>query len=171
MESQQSGLKTWSQYLGSVVTCHKEKEKALTDIAFHFHNLQVIAHSLILQLWAIRSERSRHMSNHEQIPQVAHDKWATVSDLKNERIAHSLFFGERCEGIAQVTHKKWANMSDSLRMLTKNERPWVNHSGHWPIVSEWAHCSFFWVNRSFAHFLQIMSNLLWKPMSKFPALL
>ena len=37
-------------------------------------------------------------------------------------MAHSLFFGERCEQIAQVAHKKWVTMSDSLRSLTKNEQ-------------------------------------------------
>ena len=45
--------------------------------------------------------------------------------LKNERIAHSLFFGEWCEWIAQVTHHKWvmwAILSESLRSLTKNKR-------------------------------------------------
>ena len=29
--------------------------------------------------------------------------------LKNERFAHSLIFGERCERIAQVTHQKELN--------------------------------------------------------------
>ena len=43
------------------------------------------AHSLILLksnelLWAIRSDRSRQMSNCERIAQVAQDKWATVSE-------------------------------------------------------------------------------------------
>ena len=28
--------------------------------------------------------------------------------FKNERIAHSLFFGEQCEQIAQVAHQKLA---------------------------------------------------------------
>ena len=45
------------------------------------------AHSLISlksneQLWAIRSDRSRQMSNRERIAQVAQRKWATVSDVK-----------------------------------------------------------------------------------------
>ena len=69
--------------------------------------------------------------------------------FKNERFAHSLFFGEQCEQIAQVAHQKWAmwtnrsgcspkmsdherfaqfahqkwaTMSESLRSLTKNEQ-------------------------------------------------
>ena len=55
--------------------------------------------------------------------------------LKNERFAHSLIFGERCERIAQVAHQKWAmwanrsgrspkmsDVSKLLRSLTKNER-------------------------------------------------
>ena len=58
------------------------------------------AHSLISlksneQLWAIRSDRSRQMSNCEQIAQVAYDIWATVSDslrslMINERMSDSL---------------------------------------------------------------------------------
>ena len=80
--------------------------------------------------------------------------------LKNERIAHFLFFGERCEWITQVAHHKWAI--------------WVNRSGaqrKWAIVSElirsltkmseWVNCSFFSANHSY---------LLGKPMSEFPAL-
>ena len=42
------------------------------------------AHSLISLksnegLWAIRTDRSRQMSDREQIDQVAQDKWVTVS--------------------------------------------------------------------------------------------
>ena len=40
---------------------------------------------------------------------------------KNERIAHFLFFGERCEWIAQVAHQKWAM--------------WANCSGRSPKMS------------------------------------
>ena len=36
--------------------------------------------------------------------------------LKNEKFAHSLFFGEQCERIDQITHQK------SLRSFTKNEQ-------------------------------------------------
>ena len=63
-------------------------------------------------------------------------------NLKNERFAHSLFFGEQCERIAQVAHQNWAmwanrsgcspkmsDVSKSLRLLTKNERPWAIRSG------------------------------------------
>ena len=73
--------------------------------------------------------------------------------LKNERFAHSLFFGEQCEQIAkvaqqklamwanpsgrslkmsnnkrfaQVAHQKWGTMSESLRSLTTNE--WMSES-------------------------------------------
>ena len=130
------------------------------------------------QLWANRSCHSEEMSDRERIPQVAPDKWVTVSDSlrslrgneqmsdslkkcwpkkskilflvcfiynflnffywKNERIPHFLFFGERCEWIAQVAHQKWAM--------------WANRSGCSPKMSEWVNPSFFWVNRSFAHF-------------------
>ena len=43
-------------------------------------------------------------------------------NLKNERFAHSLFSGERCEQIAQVA-PKMSDVSELLRSLTKNERP------------------------------------------------
>ena len=75
---------------------------------------------------------------------------------KNEKFAYSLIFGERCERIAQVSHQKWAM--------------WANRSGRSPKMSEWANRSFFWENRSFAHFLQNTSDSLRKPMSEFPAL-
>ena len=63
----------------------------------------------------------------------------------------SLTKNEQCEQIAQVVHQKWATRSDSLRLLTINERPRANCSGPSPKMSEWANCSFFWANRSFAH--------------------
>ena len=52
-----------------------------------------------------------------------------------------LISSERCEQIAQVAHKKWAMwaiVSKSLRLLTK--------------MSEGVNQSFFWANRSCAHF-------------------
>ena len=66
--------------------------------------------------------------------------------FKNERFAHCLFFNElifgalrsRCERIVQVAHQKWAM--------------WVKRSGRSPKMSEWANCSLFWANRSFAHY-------------------
>ena len=58
----------------------------------------------------------------------------------------------RCERIAQVAQQKWATMSDSLRPLRGNERSWANRSGRLPKMSEWVNRSFFWANRSFAHF-------------------
>ena len=72
--------------------------------------------------------------------------------LKNEWIAHSLFFGERCKWIAQVAHQKWATMSDSLRSLRGNEQLWRNSSGRSPKMSKWVNRSFIWANCSFAHF-------------------
>ena len=61
----------------------------------------------------------------------------------------SLTKNERCEQIAQVAHQKWAICSGPLR---GNERLWANRSGRSPKMSEWVNRSFFWVNRSFAHF-------------------
>ena len=98
---------------------------------------------------------------------------------KNERIAHFLFFGERCEWIAHFAQIKWAmwancsgrspkmsDVSESLRSLTKNEQPWAIRSGRSeemshreriahvcsPKMSKWVNCSIFLANRSFAHF-------------------
>ena len=44
------------------------------------------------------------------------------NNLKNEQIAHFLFFGERCEWISQVAHQKWAM--------------WANLSGRSPKMSD-----------------------------------
>ena len=60
-------------------------------------------------------------------------------NLKNEPIAHCLFFGEW-----------WTTFSDSLR---GNERSWANRSGRSKKMSKWVNRSFFWANRLFAHFL------------------
>ena len=38
------------------------------------------------------------------------------------------------------------------------------------LMSKWRNRLIFWANRSFAHFLQKTSNLLKKPLSKFPTL-
>ena len=64
----------------------------------------------------------------------------------------SLTKNKRCELIAQVTHQKWVTMSDSLTSLRGNEQSWANCSGRSPKMSEWVNRSFFWANRSFAHF-------------------
>ena len=88
----------------------------------------------------------------------------------------SLIKNERCEQIAQVAHQKWARMSDSLRLLTKNERPWANRSGLSPKMCKWANSSFF---EQIARFLSeslILSFFrkhelsLRNPVSEFPAL-
>ena len=44
-----------------------------------------------------------------------------MSDLSKS--LRSLTNNEQFEQIAQVAHQKWVNMIDSLRSLTKNERP------------------------------------------------
>ena len=62
----------------------------------------------IERLWAIRSDRSRQMSDCEQIAQVAHIKRATVSESLRLLMTNEL------------------NVSDSLRSLTKNE--WITPS-------------------------------------------
>ena len=82
--------------------------------------------------WADCSDHSRQMSNPEQFAQVAQRKWAIERFAQKnlalytfffyERIAHFLFFGERCELIPQVAHPKWAMWAKLLRLLTKNEQ-------------------------------------------------
>ena len=75
------------------------------------------AHSLIAHL-IIRSFPSNQMSDCERFPQIAQDKWATVSELlrslkTNERMwanrsGHSWQMSN-CELFAPVAHDKWAN--------------------------------------------------------------
>ena len=57
------------------------------------------------------------MSDREWIAQVAHQKWATVSEslsLLKKMSDH--------EQIAKVAQRKWATISESLRSLIINER-------------------------------------------------
>ena len=97
----------------------------------------------------------------EQIAQVAHQKWATMSDLlrlltKNEQIAWlgicSLVFWANHSFFA----KKWVNNEQMSNSLIFGERPeGFAHTAHfwwatWAIHShsslrkrEWANCSFF----------------------------
>ena len=81
--------------------------------------IQSFAHSLrslksIERLWAIRLDRSGQKSNPEQITQVAHDKWATMSDslrslMINERMRESLIFS------------KWISLSLTKRAIRSNK--------------------------------------------------
>ena len=113
--------------------------------------------------WANRSGRSEEMSDREQIPQVAQDKWATVSDLLsslrgNERMSDSLkIFWLKIKNLVFSMYylrfkkkllKKLANCSFPLFWWVM----WVNCSGRSPQMSKWVNHSFFWVNRSFANF-------------------
>ena len=97
--------------------------------------------------WANRSGRSWKMSDHERFAQVAHDKfWFYLGFFikKNERF----------EQIAQVPHQKWAM--------------WANRTGRSPKMSE----SLLFLSKSLmrSFFSQKTSDLLRKPMIKFPAL-
>ena len=67
-----------------------------------------------------------------------------IGYLKNERFAHSLFFGEQCEWIAQVAHQKWAM--------------WANRSGRSPKMSD---------HERFAQ----VAHQKWATMSEFLSLL
>ena len=63
------------------------------------------------QMWAIHSGRSGQMSNCEWIAQIAHDKWANVSNLlrplrTNEQMSESLGFLTNCSFFS-FAYKKW----------------------------------------------------------------
>ena len=137
---------------------------------------------IALDKWATVSEPLRLLMTNEQITRfferIAHllfssqktsnspqkiwlNSYFFCKFYKKDLFAHYLFFNERCEPIAQVAHQKWAI--------------WANHSGHPPKISD--HERFTQVthqNEQIAHylliFLQKTSNLLRKPMSKFPTL-
>ena len=129
------------------------------------------------QPWAIHSGRSEEMSEwaicSKKILQKKSKTLLFVGFiydlklLKNERIAHfrsfSLFWWAMWVN-RSFRSNEMSDVSESLRSLTKNERPWANRSGCSPKISEWA-------NRTFALFSQKTSDLLRKPMSEFPALL
>ena len=82
--------------------------------------------------------------------------------LKNEQFAHSLFLVSNVsESLRSLT--KMSDVSKLLKLLTKNEQQWAICWGRSPKMSnherialvahqKWANGSFFWVNRSFAHF-------------------
>ena len=85
--------------------------------------------------WATLSDSLRSLRGNEQMSDSLKKCWLKKSKIlffsmfyiqffywKNERIAHFLFFGERCEWIAQVAHQKWAM--------------WANRSGHSPKMSD-----------------------------------
>ena len=62
--------------------------------------------------WAICSGRSPKMSNHEQIAQVAHEKWANEQIAHFfEQIAHSLIFSKKR---AIRSENRWANSQPCL---------------------------------------------------------
>ena len=105
---------------------------------------RLFAHLLIVlksneHFWAIRSDSSRKMRDHEWITQVAQRKWATMSELlrmlkTNEQpwancSGRSRQMSDR-ERFAQVAQRKWATLRELLRLLKTNELPrgrkWAN---------------------------------------------
>ena len=79
------------------------KQGLLRNSNFKFDNTQNFD-EIILNLWAIPSDRSRQMSHREPIAQG-----------RSEEMSN-------CERIAQVAQDKWGTMSNSLRSLRGNER-------------------------------------------------
>ena len=59
------------------------------------------------RLWAIRSDRSRQMSHHERIAQVAQRKWATVSESLRPQKTNEQPWAV-CSGRSEEV-SKWAN--------------------------------------------------------------
>ena len=112
------------------------------------------------RLWVIRSDHSRQMSD-------------------RERIAHSLFFNGLCERIAQVAHRKWVlyanrsghspKMSDHEQFTQVAHQKWANRSGCSPKKRDWVNCSFFWANRSFAHFFAKIERFARKTDEQIPS--
>ena len=134
--------------------------------------------------WAIHSGHSEEMSDSLKKCWLKKSKilFFSMFYLKNDRIAHSLFFSEhvseslrsltkneRCERIAQVAHQKWVTMSHLLTSLRGNERSWGNRSGCSPKMSEWVKCSFFLANRSIAHFWAKNERFAWKTNEQSPS--
>ena len=113
------------------------------------------------QLWAIRSDRSRQMINHEQI---AHFRSFPLSDL-----SESLRSLTKNEGCYRIALQKWATISNLLILLRVNEGLWANRSGRSPKLSEWVNCSFFRANRSFAHFWAKNEWFAWKTDEQIPS--
>ena len=124
------------------------------------------------------------MSDCERITQVAHDKWANVSDSlrslrTNEQIAHCSLSLTKTERFAKKIRKKsyflyvfyrffWSflknqticsfllsKVSDSLRLLRRNKRLWGNRSGRSPKLSKWTNRSLCWANCSLARFFAL----------------
>ena len=96
------------------------------------------------RLWVNSSGHSRQMSNRERI---AHDKWANewfaqkcwLNNLKScFLVCFYRFFYFKKLAMGSSPHFWWAM--------------WANCSGHSPKMSEWANRSFYWANRSIAHF-------------------
>ena len=125
-------------------------------------------------MWANCSSRSEEMSNHEQITQVAQDKWATVSHslrvlMINEWMSDSLkkIWQKNLKSYFLVCFlkvfylKKWAICSFPLFWWAMSM--WANRSGRSSKISDllrllrgnerlWAYCSpkmSEWANRSF----------------------
>ena len=102
--------------------------------------------------WATISDLLRSLMINEQMSDLLKKCWLKKSKIlffsmfyiqffywKNERIAHFLFFGERCEWIAQVAHQKWAmwaNRSGCSPKMSDPERFAQVAQSKWAIVRE-----------------------------------
>ena len=119
------------------------------------------AHLLILlksneQLWAIRSDRSRQMSDHEQIAQVTQRKWTTLSaslrTLKTNERRWAIRSGrsEKMSKWAIGSKKCWLQKSKILFLVCFITFMYVFFLN---VLKKWANCSFplfwwaMWVNR------------------------
>ena len=88
--------------------------------------------------------------------------------LKNERIAYSLFFGERCEWFTLVAHQKWAMWANRSEEMSNRER--IAQVAHQKWANEWIARFFERIAHSL-NFRQKTSDSLGKPMSEYPTML
>ena len=105
------------------------------------------------QLWEIRSERSRQMSDRERIAQVAQLSWAIMSDS-----LRSLRGNELCEWITHFAHKKWANERFAKKILANKSKILF----YYVLRKALKKNSKKWANRSFAHYLTKNERNNWK---------
>ena len=138
-------------------------------------------------MWVICSGCSGQMSNCEQIAQVAHKKWANVSDslgfLNSKKIVLLYVFTVflKFKKKKKICSFLLSKVSESLRLLRTNEWPWAicseGMSDH-ERIAQVAHQK--WANEQITHFLSesLICSLFWHKtsnslrnwMSKFPTL-
>ena len=119
--------------------------------------------------WAIRSGRSEEMSDVSESLISLTKKWANERSLEKFLLKKSKIL--LCYVLLKVKKKfrknEWnAHFRSSPRFWWAM---WVNRSFRSPKMSEWVNHSFFWVNRSFAHFWTKNERYAWKSNEWIPS--